>query len=113
MGLRGPKSELVLLVDVNFWDDPKIQKLSAHERDQWLHILAEQLRTGNGATLPLGSWGLSKQRVSRYVDAGLLDKVDEELRVHKWDEWNGREAYKRFLGRERIRRLRARRKSEL
>lgn len=110
---RGRPSELVLFVDVNFWDDPKVRTLNAHERDQWLRILAEQLRSGNGSLLPFGAWGVPKKRLQRYLDAGLLVDRDGKLHVHKWDEWNGREAYKRFLGRERVRRLRARRQSDL
>ena len=110
---RGRPSELVLFVDVNFWDDAKVKQLSVHERDQWLRILAEQLRTGNGSKLPLGAWGVAKKRLERYLATGLLVEIEGELHVHKWDEWNGREAYKRFLGRERVRRLRARRQSDL
>ena len=106
---RGRPSDLVLFVDVNFWDDPKIKALTAHERDQWLRILAEQLRAGNGSKLPFGGWGASRQRIRKYVELGLLEEIDGGLCVHKWDEWNGREAYKRFLVRQRVRRHRDKR----
>lgn len=109
----GRPSELVLFVDVNFWDDPKVRNLTPREQNQWLRILAEQLKSGNGACFPFGSWGLTRGQLERYIEAGLLVSVEGELHVHKWDEWNGREAYKRFLGRERVRRLRARRQGDL
>lgn len=105
---RGRPSDLVLFVDPGFWEHPKVASLTAVERDAWLRILAEQLRSRNGGKLPLGAWGLSKRRIRRYLEAGLLDEEDGELLVHGWDSWNGREAYKRFLARERKRRQRQR-----
>lgn len=105
---RGRPSDLVLFVDVNFWDDPKVASLTSREQNQWLRILAEQLRSGNGACLPFGCWGLTRGQLAKYLEAGLLIDVEGELHVHKWDEWNGREAYKRFLARQRKRRQRRR-----
>jgi hypothetical protein len=110
---RGRPSDLVLFVDPGFWEHPKVASLTAVERDAWLRILAEQLRSRNGDTLPLGAWGLTRKRIQRYLEAGLLDEKNGSLVVHGWDSWNGREAYKRFLTRERVRRLRARRISDL
>ena len=110
---RGRPSELVLFVDVNFWEDPKIANLSPSEQNQWLRILAEQLRSGNGPRLPFGYWGLTRKQLGRYIQAGLLIDVEGELHVNNWNSWNGRDAYKRFLTRERVRRLRARRNGDL
>lgn len=110
---RGRPSELVLFVDVNFWDDPKVASLTPREQNQWLRVLAEQLRSGNGGCLPFGSWGLTQGQLGKYIQAGLLVDVEGELHVNNWDAWNGRDAYKRFLTRERVRRLRQRRNGDL
>lgn len=106
MGTRGPKSELVLFLSVDFYDDPKVAALTLGEREQWLRILMEQLRSGNGAEFRGHAYGVGRKRIDRYIEAGLLDEEDGLLLVHGWDEWNGREAYKRFLARERKRRQR-------
>lgn len=110
---RGRPSELVLFVDPNFWDDPRVRALSPADRDQYLRILAEQLKARNGAHLPWGAWGVPRTRLRKYVEAGLLREEDDDLVIEDWDAWNGREAYKRFLTRERVRRLRARRHGDL
>jgi len=113
MAKRGRPSDLVLFVSVDFFRDPKVQALTPAERLQWLEILTEQLRTGNGAELPSHAYGCSRRRVQRFREVGLLDEVEGSLHVHKWDEWNGREAYKRFLTRERVRRFRRKRDGDL
>ena len=103
---RGRPSELVLFVSVDFYDDPKIASLTMAEREQWIKILMDQLRSGNGSELPAHAYGVSRGRVARYAEVGLLDDIEGRFHVHGWDEWNGREAYKRFLARERKRRQR-------
>ena len=111
MGQRGPKSERVLFLSENFLRHPKIRSLTDAEFRCWIEILIEQLRTSNGAELP--AWNvLSKRRRERLLELGLLDEIDGRLHIHGWESWNGREAYKRFLTRERVRRLRERRASE-
>lgn len=113
MGKRGPKIERVLLLGGGFLEDPKIRGLSAADKVEWLRVLLDHVRYGNGPDLPEHLYGLSRRRAERFRELGLLDEVEGCLQVHKWDEWNGREAYKRFLGRERVRRLRERRASEM
>lgn len=113
MGHRGPKSERVLFLSENFLRHPKIRSLTDAEFRCWIEILCEQLRTGNGSELPRGVYGLSRRRRERLIELGLLDEVDGDLHIHGWESWNGREAYKRFLTRERVRRLRERRSSEM
>lgn len=113
MGKRGPKVERVLFIDADFFDHPKITALTRTEREQWLRLLADQLRTGNGSDLPPHAYGVPRKRLERYLELGLLDQEDDVLCVHNWERWNGREAYKRFLNRERVRRHRARRRAEM
>jgi len=108
MGLRGPKSERVLFLSENFLRHPKIRSLTDAEFRCWMEILLEQLRTGNGSQLPQRDYGLSRRRRERLIELGLLDEIEGSLHIHGWDSWNGREAYKRFLARERKRRQRAR-----
>jgi hypothetical protein len=110
---RGRPSELVLFVDVKFWENPKVVGLTALERERWLWLLAEQLKTGSGRELPEHAYGVPRKRIARFLEAGLLDEVGGRLHVHDWDEWNGHKAYKRLLTRERVRRFRERRNGDL
>lgn len=113
MGLRGPKHERVLFVSEHFLDHPKIGELTDAEFRSWMRILLESLKSGNGEEVPSHVYGVSRRRVERLVEVGLLDRTEGALVVHGWDSWNGTAAYKRFLGRERVRRLRARRSGEM
>lgn len=113
MGSRGPKAERVLFVSEHFLDHPKVKELTDAEFRSWVRVLIEQLRNGGTADLPDHGYGLSRRRLERFVQIGLLDTEEGHLRVHGWDRWNGREAYKRFLTRERVRRLRERRRDEM
>src|SRR5688572_29885146 len=110
---RGRPSELVLFVDPGFWQNPKGRALTPTERDEWLRLLAELLKAGNGGEIPDHAFGVSGKRVQRYLDVGLIDNDEGVFKVHGWDEWNGRDAYRRFLTRERVRRLRKRKRAEL
>ena len=103
----GRPVERIVFLNADFFDDPKILSLSVHEREQWIRILAEQVKTGNGAELPRHAYGAPRERVERYAELGLLVDVEGRLHINKWDQWNGREAYKRFLARERKRRQRS------
>lgn len=103
-----PQSDRVLFVSEHFFDDPKIVALSDAEFRTWVGILLEQLRSGNGSVLPRHAYGTPRRRLERLVEVGLLDSSGDALHVHGWDSWNGREAYKRFLARERKRRQRKR-----
>lgn len=110
---RGRPSELVLFVDVNFWDNPKVIGLTTLERERWLWLLAEQLKAANSKELPGHVYGVPRKRIERYLEAGLLEEVEGRLHVHGWDDWNGHKAFKRLLTRERVRRFRERRQGDL
>lgn len=112
MGARGPKHERVLFLSEHFFTHPKIRALSDAEFRCWVGVLLEQLANGNAAALPEHLYGLSRRRVERLLELGLLEEEEGRLLVHGWDQWNGREAYKRFLNRERVRRHRERRSAE-
>lgn len=113
MGRRGPESERVLFVSEHFLDHPKIGVLTDGEFRTWMRILIEQLRNGGTSEVPQHAYGISRRRLERLIEVGLLDREGTRLHVHGWDKWNSREAYKRFLTRERVRRLRERRRSEM
>ena len=113
MGRRGPKPDRVLFMDGGFLEDPKIIALTSPEKVEWLRILLDHVRYGNGSELPRHVYGASRGKLKRFLELGLVDEVEGSLHVHGWDAWNGRDAYKRFLGRERVRRLRERRGSEM
>ena len=101
-----PESERVLFVAGSFLEDPKIRSLSAVDKLEWLRILLDHVRYGNGSYLPEHLYGLSRRRAQRFLEVGLLVDEGGVFQVHNWDAWNGREAYKRFLARERKRRQR-------
>lgn len=105
--MRGRPSERVLFVSEHFLDHPKVRQLTDSEFRSWMLVLLGQLRNDD-SDLPGYAYGISRRRLERFVDLELLDRDEGVLRVHGWDEWNGREAYKRFLARQRKRRQRAR-----
>jgi mannose/cellobiose epimerase-like protein (N-acyl-D-glucosamine 2-epimerase family) len=110
---RGRPYEPILFLAGGFLEDPKIVALTPGEKLEWLRLLLEHVRYGNGSDLPGHGYGVSRRRLERFSELGLLDEEEGVLYVHGWDQWNGRDAYKRFLTRERVRRLRARRESDL
>lgn len=110
---RGRPYEPILFLAGGFFEDPKIVALTQAEKLEWLRLLLDHVRYGNGANLPPHGYGVSRKRLQRFSELGLLDDEEGALHVHGWDQWNGREAYKRFLTRERVRRLRARREGDL
>jgi len=107
MAKRGGR-ERILFLSEGFLDDPRIAGLTDSEFRAWVRVLTDQLRFGNGGS-ELRS-PLAPRRQRRYLDVGLLEQDEEgRLHVHAWDRWNGREAWKKALTRERVRRHRARR----
>ncbi len=108
MGKRGPKRERILFLDSGFLDDAKVSALTDGELRAWLRILLEQVRSANGSEIPGHAYGVSRKRIQKLIELGLVDDAEGIWQVHGWDSWNGRDAYKRFLNRERVRRHRGR-----
>lgn len=103
-----PQSDRILFVSEHFLSHPKISELTDREFREWVFVLIEQLRSNNGGNLPTHAYGIPRQRLRRFAELGLLDSEGDRYHVHGWEKWNGREAYKRFLARERKRRQRER-----
>jgi hypothetical protein len=108
--VRNSDHDRVLLLSLGFRHDPKISSLTDAEYRAWTNVLFDQLQFGNGSS-ELRS-PLSSQRRKRFLDLGLLvEGEDGRVYVNAWHEWNGREAWKRYLNRQRQQRFRDRKRN--